>query len=126
MSFINYQLNESKNKEITVGLGYRIKGIVLPIRIKGKKQKLDNDVNFKFDFSFRDNVIYAHKLDQNIGEPVSGMKQIKISPSIDYVVNNRLNIRLFFDRTRTIPHTSQSYPMTSAQGGITVRFTLGQ
>ncbi len=127
MSFVNYQLNEQKNNEFTIGLGYRLKGLVLPIKIRGKKQKLDNDVNFKFDFSIRDNVTYIHKLDQDQKPiPTSGMRQIKISPSIDYVINNRLNIRLFFDRTRTIPHTSQSYPITNAQGGVTIRFTLGE
>ncbi len=126
MSFINYQLAEQKNKEFTVGLGYRLKGLTLPFKLKGKKQKLDNDINFKFDFSIRDNETINYKLDQDLETPTSGMRTIKISPSIDYVINSRLNIRLFFDRTRTIPKTSQSYPITSVQAGATIRFTLGE
>jgi cell surface protein SprA len=124
LGFLDYQLSESRTTEFTVGLGYRIKGLVLPIKIKGKKKKLDNDLNFRVDFSFRDNVTVNQKLDQPISQPTQGMKTYRISPSIDYIISNRLNIRLFFDRNRSIPATSASFPITNTSAGVTLRFTL--
>ena len=126
MSFIDYQLSETRTTEYVIGLGYKVKGLPLPFKFRGKKIRLENDLNFKFDFSYRDNKTLNHKLDQNITEPTSGMKSIRISPSIDYIVSNRLNLKLFYDRNRTIPATSASYPITNTQAGITIRFSLAQ
>ncbi|MBC8464621.1 MAG: hypothetical protein H8D62_02985 [Bacteroidetes bacterium] len=44
----------------------------------------------------------------------------------DYVVNNRLNVRLFFDKTLTDPYVSSSFPSAVTNGGFSVRFTLAQ
>jgi cell surface protein SprA len=123
-SFLDYQLSESRTTEITVGLGYKIKGLVLPIKIKGKKKKLDNDLNFRVDFSYRDNVTINQKLDQAVSQPTQGMKTIRIAPTIDYIVSNRLNIQLFFDRNRSIPATSASFPITNTSAGVKLRFSL--
>jgi len=81
-------------------------------------------MNFKFDFSFRDDITIVHKLDQGIAEPTRGLKTIRISPSIDYDINKQLNVRLFFDRSRTIPATSASFPITNTAAGLTIRFSL--
>jgi len=56
-----------------------------------------NDLNIKFDFSFRDNITINHYLDQDLAEPTRGTRDISINPSVDYQVNKRLNLRLFFD-----------------------------
>jgi hypothetical protein len=42
------------------------------------------------------------------------------------VVNNRLNLRFFYDRRQTIPVISTAYPVTNTTGGITLRFMLAQ
>lgn len=123
-SFLDYQLSESRTTDFTVGLGYRIKGLVLPFKVKGKKKKLDNDLNFRVDFSYRNNITINQKLDQAVSQPTNGMKTYRISPSIDYIINNRLNVRIFFDRNRSIPATSASFPITNTQAGVTLRFTL--
>ncbi len=124
MNFADYQLVELKSKQLTVGAGYKIKGLKLPIKIKGKKIRLDNDLNFRFDFSYRDNVTINHRIDQGVPQITAGSRVITIQPSIDYVVSKRLNIRLFFDQTRTIPKISSGFPTTNTRGGITLRFSL--
>jgi len=148
MSFnIDYSLNETKTTEFIFGYGYRMKNVIIPFLLpknkrpkkrKGKKKKKKstkpgkpgataqkgNDLNFKFDFSFRDDITIVHKLDQGIAEPTRGSKRISISPSIDYDVNKQLNLRLFFERSRTIPATSASYPITNTAAGLTIRFSL--
>lgn len=124
LGLVDYQVSESRTTETTFGFGYRLKGLTLPFKFRGKKRKLPNEINFRFDFSFRDNVTLSQRLDQQVSEPTRGTKTIRVSPSIDYVINNRLNIRLFFDRNRSIPATSASYPITNTNAGVTLRFTL--
>ncbi len=129
MNLIDFQLVETKTEEFTIGLGYRVKGLKLPFNItlgKKKAEKLENDLNFKFDMSFRDDKTVNHLLDQNTSLPTRGLKTITWSPSIDYAVNKKLNVRLFFDRRRTIPATSASYAMTNTSGGVMISFQLSQ
>jgi cell surface protein SprA len=56
---------------------------------------LNNDVNLRADFSYRDDKTINYRLDQNIAEPTRGQKTISLAATIDYVINNKLNVRLF-------------------------------
>jgi cell surface protein SprA len=124
MSFVDYQLNENKSNEFTIGLGYRFTELTIPFT-KGA-QKLESDMNLIVDFSIADNKTVKYILDQNVAEPTSGAKVIRIAPSIDYVVNERVNIRIFYDRQDNIPATSASFRQTNTNVGVQVRFTLSQ
>ncbi len=124
MNFTDYQLNETNTTEFTISAGYRIKDFVLPIKIGPDKVKPKNDLNFKFDFSFRDDITINHVLDQETSVVTRGLKTIRISPSIDYAINKNINIRLFYDRSQTIPATSASFPITNTQAGLTIRYAL--
>ncbi len=126
VNFADYQLIENKSTQITVGAGYRVKGLKLPIKIKGKKLRLDNDLNFRFDFSYRDNITINHRIDEPRPQVTGGTRTISVDPSIDYVVSNRLNIRIFLNRTRNIPRISSGFPTTNTRAGIMLRFSLGQ
>jgi len=44
--------------------------------------------------------------------------------STDYAINKNINIRLFYDRSQTIPATSASFPITNTQAGLTIRYAL--
>ena len=125
MSFADYQLNEIKSESYTFGVGYKLKGLKFSLfKIKGKPFKLENDFNFRFDFSVRDNITISHRIDQNSHIPTVGAKIVTISPSIDYTVSKRVNVRIFFDYSRTKPYTSASFPITNMQGGIKLRLSL--
>ena len=65
-----------------------------------------------------------YKLDQEIAEPTRGAKTLTFSPTIDYVINKQLNVRFFYEFRKTTPATLASYPVTTASGGITIRFNL--
>ncbi|NJN77141.1 MAG: cell surface protein SprA [Saprospiraceae bacterium] len=124
MNFTDFQMNETNTTEFTISIGYRIKDFVLPIKIGEEGVKPKSDLNFKFDFSFRDDITVNHLLDQSNSVVTRGLKTIRISPSIDYAINKQLNVRLFYDRSQTIPATSASFPITNTQAGLTVRFAL--
>ncbi|KAA3635934.1 MAG: cell surface protein SprA [Bacteroidetes bacterium] len=82
------------------------------------------DLDFKFDFSLRDDVTYARKLDLSTSDPTRGSYALSFSPSIEYKLNKRLSLRLFFDYRKNIPKTSAGYKRIDSSGGVVVRFEL--
>ena len=129
MSLIDFQLSEVRSTEFTIGAGYRKRGLKLPFKIpfskKGAKQ-LDNEINFRFDLKVRDNVTANSRLDQSTTYPIAGAKEITISPTIDYYISNRINVKLYFDQRRVNPYISSSPPTVDTRGGVQVRISLAQ
>jgi cell surface protein SprA len=156
MSFIDYQLSETKSTGYTVGFGYRMKNVNIPFltgkkklngtskakkKTKNKKKKATdpptptaptsgsgssaNDLTFKFDFEVRDDITIAHILDSpNEAQPTRGARTISLNPQVEYALNKRLKLRLFADYRKTVPKTSQSFPITTLNTGVTVQFSL--
>ncbi|WP_345253023.1 cell surface protein SprA [Flaviaesturariibacter amylovorans] len=121
LSLADYQLAENRSTEYTIGLNYRRRGIPF-LKFKGKK--LEGDATFRFDFSLRDDATANSKLDQNTAYPAAGQKVVRISPTIDYVLNNRINIKLYFENNQVIPKLATTAPMSTTRGGIQVRISL--
>jgi cell surface protein SprA len=124
LSLLDYRLTETRSTEYVAALGYKIAKFKLPFKIRGKRITLNNDVNIRADFSWRDDKTVNYRLDQNIAEPTRGQKTISLAATIDYIVNNKLNVRVFYDFRRTTPATLASYPTRTHRGGITFRFAL--
>ena len=131
LSLIDYQMSETRSTEYVFGLGFRKRGVPLPFKImvagkNGMTNKLENDLTLRLDMSFRDDATTNSYLDQNAAVPVGGQQVISISPSIDYVVNNRINLKLYFDERRTVPKISSSPPVTTTRAGIQIRISLAE
>lgn len=124
LSLLDFQLSETRSSEFTAGLGYAIAKFKLPFKIRGNRVILQNDVNLRFDISVRNDKTVNYRLNQNIAEPTNGARTITFSPTLDYVVNKRLNLRVFFDYRKTTPATLASYPIRNSRGGVTLRFSL--
>jgi hypothetical protein len=124
LSLIDYQLAESRSTEFTVGMNWRQKGV--PLIRKLFNMKLDNDVTFRFDFSLRDDATANSKLDQGTSFGTAGQKVIRIAPSIDYILNNRVSLKFYFEQNRNIPKISNAFPITNTRGGLQVRISLAQ
>jgi len=125
LSMVDYQVSETKSTEYVVGAGYRIHGLILPTPIFGVK-KLKNDLNLKLDISLRDDKTSNSYMAQNINVVTRGQKVITISPSIDYIVSDKLTLRFFYDRRQSIPYVSTSYPITTTKAGVMLRFIFAQ
>ena len=133
LSLYDYQLSEVKSTEYVIGAGYRKRGLKLfgglklPKFLSSKGDgKLDNEINFRLDFRIRDNITSNNRLDQSTNFPTAGSKEISINPTIDYYLNNRVNIKLYFDQRRVIPYISSSAPITNTRAGVQVRISLAQ
>jgi cell surface protein SprA len=125
LSLIDYQIGENISTEYVIGIGFRKKGIRLPFQVFGIK-KLKNELILKADIGLRDEKSSNTFLANNISVVSRGQKVLRISPTIDYSVNQRLTLRLFYDRQQTIPYVSNSYPTTTTRAGITLRFIFAQ
>ncbi len=124
LSMLDYRLTETRTTEYVAAIGYKLAKFKIPFKIKGKRITLQNDINMRADFSYRDDKTVNYRLDQNIAEPTRGQKTISLAATIDYIINNKLNVRLFYDFRRTTPATLASYPTRTHRGGITFRFSL--
>jgi cell surface protein SprA len=154
LSLVDYQLAETRSSGYTVGFGYKMHNVIIPFLQFGKKTakakkapkktakpatpgtkpaptpasgtgQQANDLTFKFDFDLRDDITLNHRLDvPGDAIPTRGARTIAINPSVEYTINKRLKLRLFSDYRKTVPKTSQSFPITSVQTGIVVQFSL--
>lgn len=128
LSLVDYQLAENRSTEYSIGIDWRKRGVPFLRNIKiGKSGKgLDNDVTMRFDFSLRDDATANTKLDQNTAFGTAGQKVIRLAPSIDYVMNNRVNIKLYFEQNRSIPKIATTAPITTTRAGVQIRVSLLQ
>lgn len=133
LSLYDYQLSEVRSTEFTFGAGYRKRGLKLLAGLKLPKflskngtGKLDNEINFRIDYKIRDNVTANSKLDQDNNFATGGSREVTISPTIDYFLNNRINIKFYYDRRKVVPYISSSAPTINTRAGIQIRISLSQ
>lgn len=127
LSLIDYQLAEVNSSQVTFGGSFRKKGMKLPFKVPFSKtgsKTLENEINFSLNFSIRNNVTSNSILDQNSSFATSGSKQISLSPTLSYYINNRINVQLYFTQDRVIPYISSSAPTTNTRAGVQLRISL--
>jgi cell surface protein SprA len=128
LSFVNNQLTEMRSNEFVIGTGYRFKSVPFKVRslATGKTVKLKSDLNVKLDFSIRDNKTVLRRIEVNDNQISTGTRQISINASADYMVSQKLNVRLFYDQTISKPFVSSQIPTSNINAGLSLRFTLTQ
>ena len=122
LSLLNSQLAQQTENIFVFGWGYRTKNFKFPFGLLAASQ--NNDVNFKVDFALRDNKTLIYRADVQAAEISSGAKNITIRPSIDYVINQRFNLNLFYDSNITRPYTSQTFNTAFTNFGINLKLLL--
>lgn len=121
------QIVESYSNEFVIGSGYRIDDFGMIIRLNNNQQKkVKNDLNIRVDISYKATDAFIRKIDEEFSQLSNGLNSFIIKISADYVFSEKLNIRLFYDRTATTPKVSQGYPTTNTNFGIGFRFLLTQ
>ncbi len=126
LSFANNQISEQKSEEMVFGLGYRFRDVQLIYRAAGTQRELRSDLNLRADLSIRENMTIVRRLAEEGVQPTAGQTVISVNASADYVISNRFDVRIFFDRVVNKPIVSLSYPTTNTSFGFSLRFTLIQ
>ena len=124
LSLTNYQVTEVRGKEYVIGTGYRFKNVKFPFAIGGSVPK--SDLNLRVDLSWRDNATVIRKMEEEQNQVTAGQNVLSIKTSADYVLNQRLNVRAFYERVVNTPVISTSFPSANTNLGISLRFTLAE
>ena len=129
LSMTAVQLVETGSDDIVVGLGYKITN--LKILGAGRtpstagKGKVNNDMNLRCDFSFRDQSALCRNIQDFTTQATSGNKAIKLSLSADYAYSKMLTLNAYFDHQTNIPVVSaSSYPTSTNDFGVSLKFSL--
>ena len=125
LAYSNIQVTEVRGTEYTVGFGYKFKKVTLPFRV-GNGKRLSNDLNLRVDVNMRDNKTIIRKVIEGTNQPSAGTRTFSLKIAADYPVNERFNVRAFYDYNANNPFVSSSYPTSNTNAGISIRFTLAQ
>jgi cell surface protein SprA len=131
LGFVNNQLTEINSNEYVIGLGYRFKEVQFSIRSttggsQGSRKTVKSDLNVRADFSLKTDKTVLRRIDEDLNQVSAGQKVTSLNLSADYTVNQRLNLRIFFDKVTNNPFVSSQYRTSTTKAGITLRFTLAQ
>ncbi len=126
LSFANNQLTETLSNEFTVGVGYRFTQMDLIIKTKKSQKAYSNDLNIRADVSYRRNKTVLRQLDDNESQLTAGQSAFTIKTYADYILSDRFQMRVFFDKILNNPFTSLSFPTSNTNIGVSFRFTLTQ
>jgi cell surface protein SprA len=124
LGLTSLQILEINGREIIVGAGYRINKVPFPFKIGSRK--LESDLNLRADVSIRNNQTAERRIIEKVNRLTSGQNVITIKVAGDYMISDKLNLRLFYDRIINKPVTSLSFPTSNTNAGISLRFTLSQ
>ena len=148
LSMTSVQINEALSKDWVIGWGYRINNFSLfggggARKVKGKssgsksqqnnsnqsvKQQMkraNHDLNLRMDFSFRKQAAIVRDIATMTSSASSGNNALKLSFSADYTLSKLLTMSFYYDRQTNTPLlSSSSYPTTTQDFGLSIKFSL--
>ncbi|MDG1850332.1 MAG: cell surface protein SprA [Flavobacteriales bacterium] len=126
LSLNNNQIQEQVGRTLTLGVGYRVSEFELSLpSAKGRKTYSSNlDVNL--DVSVRKTASAIRSIEENTHQSVSGSTDISIKTSADYVMSERINLQLFYDRMVRKYEVANAYDTANSSFGIKLRFSFGR
>lgn len=148
LSMTSVQLNEALSKDWVIGMGYRINNFdVFGWGAKASRSKskggnknatnknastaktvqngTNHDLNLRLDFSFRKQAAIVRDIASMVSSASSGNSALKLSFSADYTFSKLLTMSFYYDRQTNTPLlSSSSYPTTTQDFGLSIKFSL--
>ena len=121
----NAQVTELNRKDFVVDVGYRKAGFKIPWKMGGKTVTLDNDLTFRLALSIGDSETIQRKIEES-NTITSGNLNFQLSPTVSYVVNDRLQVQLYFERNINEPKVTNSFKRATTRFGTQISFSLAQ
>jgi len=113
-----------RQNEFTMNAGYRVAGLTLPIKRKGRRIYLPNDFRFDLAMSISDNTTIIRKIDVNLNRYTAGMVNIRITPSVNYQINQKINMALRYNRNVMNPKIATQFYTALTDFGVELRYTF--
>ena len=154
LSMTSVQLNESSSNDWVVGMGYKINNFDFfglfgggnkSRKVKGAKNKnnsqeqnqnsksnrnnsrsgFNTDLNLRLDLSFRKQAAICRDIASMTSAASSGNSAFKLSFAADYTLSRLLTMSFYYDRQTNTPLlSSSSYPTTTQDFGLSLKFSL--
>ena len=127
LSLANNQLTDSRGNEVVVGAGYIIKDVKLQFVSLGETgRKPQSNLELRCDVSVRDNQIIIRRIVEQVDQVTAGSTITTIKVSADYAISARVNAKLFYDQIISTYKTSNAFPTSNTNVGISIRVNLAQ
>lgn len=127
LSLTNNQITENRGSEWVIGAGYIIKDVKLKfVRVGSRRTNPVANLELRADIGIRDNIILIRRILEDVDQPTSGQRVTTVKVSADYRLSQRIQTKLFYDLNMSRFKTSNAFPLTTNQFGISVRLNLGQ
>lgn len=125
LNISNAQITELNSKDVSLELGFTKNNVKLPFKSQGRLIVLKNDLTFRMNASIADTKTIQRKINE-LNVVTNGSIAYQLRPNVSYVVNQKLNVQLYFERTINEPMVSNSYRRATTRFGVQVRFSLAQ
>lgn len=127
LNLTNNQITETYGQEWVIGAGYIIPDVKLKfLKLGARKLSPQSNLELRADVSLRNNVTIIRKILEDVVQPTAGQRVTSVKLSADYQISSRVQAKLFYNLNATDFQTSQAYPLTTNQFGISVRLNLGR
>ncbi len=125
LNLSNAQVTEQNARDWSLEMGYTKNNLKLPFRSQGRVLTLKNDVTFRLNMSVTNNRTIQRKIDE-VNTITNGNINIQLRPNISYVVNQKLNLQLYFERNINEPLVTNSFRRATTRSGIRIQYNLAQ
>jgi len=153
LSMTSVQLNENRSNDWVIGLGYKVSNFSLDF-LKGNKRKVkgsrrngqnqqdanksqqqsqqnrqksgvNHDLNMRADFTLRSQAAITRDIASGVSSASSGNSALSIKLAADYTLSRLLTLTFYYDRQTNTPLlSSSSYPTTTRDFGLSLKFSL--
>ena len=152
LSTTSVQINEGRSNDWVIGMGYKISDFRLfssgatrkikkaqgagskgqgagskeqSTQSNNRKSGINHDLNLRLDFSLRNQAAITRDIASRTSSASSGNKALKISFMADYTLSRLLTMSFYYDRQTNTPLlSSSSYPTTTRDFGLSLKFSL--
>jgi len=151
LSMTSVQINEARSNDWVIGLGYKISDFRLfgntasrkisksqrgrkgnneqsskvNTNTRSRKSGVNHDLNMRLDISLRDQAAITRDIATRTSAASSGNSALKISFMADYTLSRLLTMSFYYERQTNTPLlSSSSYPTTTRDFGLSVKFSL--
>ena len=147
LSMTSIQVNEATSNDFVVGVGYKINNFKLFGGRRSRRVRSSNrgddksnastttttrtssgfntDLNLRLDLSYRKQASICRDIATMTSSASSGNTAFKLSFSADYTLSRLLTMSFYYDRQTNTPLlSSSSYPTTTQDFGLSLKFSL--
>lgn len=125
LNLSNTQLTEQNTKDVRVDVGYTTRNLKLPFRSRGREVILKNDITFRLGMTLRNTRMVQRRFDEP-DEITNGSINFQLNPTVNYMINERLQVQLYYTTNVNNPLVLTSFPNTVTRFGTQIRFNITQ